>query len=874
MAETQIKADKDGFIIGDNVVELQLSDMARLLAVMRQVKSDTGEILKQLDGIGTMAVAIAAKPYSRAANVANQNANAVSRNQSSSPERQYVARSPANDAVMPLAANKEQGELQASSITTARSASSIVAEQAKSKASANPEEAPIAAEVSAKPQRINTNRKAAQNGEKAAPERGANGRFLKRESTGEDGSAETLGSGFAAKIGESITDNLNGFTDGTEEVDPAIKATQEVAEILSPIASITTGIGGAAVSGVQSLFGGGDAPAAKAEKAPSRFMSLFNRRAARNEEAANKEQSGLLKDISVNIQKLVKKDTGAGGGDGLLGSLIRGGGSLVGGLMSKVGGVLSMLGAGAAGLLGAKVIKDAIKKPGSPDKTKGVPVPVDAKKVPVTDKPASKVDVPDQGSSKAKMIEAVRSLPVTKMLAPIAAALSTYAIYQTAKAPDNPLLSAEQNRANKFKDVGGIAGGGIIGTAGFAGGMASGAAIGTLILPGVGTAIGGIIGGLAGGALLTDIGEKIGQFIGVELSKIDWSGIYKTLSESISNITEDIKAKASALWAATTAKVSSVVTVVKETTSSAATSAKVYANTAIDTARTAKNKALDYVGLGSLSAQYEGKSHTVAKDNNGSYAYGKYQFNAKAGGVEAFFKANPEYRAKFAGLQPNTPEFNKRWKEIAASDTSFEAAQDKAAKQQFFDPLAPLAKSSGFKMNDRGVQEALFSGAVNHSAKGNRAIYAAASSAPGFADMSPQEQIDAFYKARTEYVQKANIAGGQAVKNSLSQRYVNERMGALGLAGKTAVSDQPNSPLAPVSNSANAVQVKVPFAPRAAAVKTNAVGSGVLAPVEPVKQLNQPQAGKETVIAVIDQPVGQDITDRRIASLVTGGLSG
>ena len=304
-----------------------------------------------------------------------------------------------------------------------------------------------------------------------------------------------------------------------------------------------------------------------------------------------------------------------------------------------------------------------------------------------------------------------------------------------------------------------------------------------------------------------------------------------------------------------------------------ATSAKVYTNDAMDSARSAKNKVLDYVGLGSLSAQYEGKSHSVAKDNNGSYAYGKYQFNAKAGGLEAFFKANPQYRAQFAGMQPNSPEFNKRWKEIAANDSGFEAAQDKAAKQQFFDPLAPLAKSSGFKMNDRGVQEALFSGAVNHSSKGNRAIYAAASSTPGFADMSPQEQIDAFYKARTDYVQKANIAGGQAVKDSLSQRYVNERMGALGLAGKTAVSDQPNSPLAPVSKAANAVQVKVPFAPKVSAIRTNAAGSGVLAPVEPVKQLNQPQSGKETVIAVIDQPVGQDLSDRRIAGLVTGGLS-
>lgn len=818
MAENAIKADKDGFIVGENVVELQLSDMARLLTVMRQIKGDTGKILKQLQGINTMAVAIAAKPYSRAAKVQAQNPNAVSRAATSSPTRQYAGRTPANDGSMQ--ANQSQ----------------------RRQASVGQKPVPVvAAEASAKPERQNPNSKAAQQADRPTPERGANGRFMKRESSG-SGGAETLSSKFAAKIGDSISQNFSGITQGAEEVDPAIKASQEVAEIISPLAKITTGIGGAAIGGIKSMFGSNNAPGATPSKVSGRFFSLFSRRAARNEEAANKQQSSLLKDISVNIQKLVKKDGGGSGGDGLLGSLIRGGGSLAGGLLSKAGGLLSMLGAGAAGLLGAKALKGAA-----------------AKKVPVV---GAAPDGPDKPSAKSKMIDAARKLPFTKMLTPIAAALSAYAAYDAANAPDDPRLSAAQNRANKYQNVGGIAGGGLIGTAGFAGGMAGGAAIGTLVLPGIGTAIGGIIGGLAGGALMTDIGEKIGQFIGVELSKIDWSGIYKTLSEKISSITDDIKAKSAALWAATTAKVSS-----------AATSAKVYANDAMDAARNAANKAMDFVGLGSLSAQYEGKSHTVAKDNNGSYTYGKYQFNAKAGGLEAFFRANPQYRDKFAGLQPNSPEFNKRWKEIAANDSGFEAAQDKAAKQQFFDPLAPLAKSSGFKMDNRGVQEALFSGAVNHSAKGNRAIYAAASSTPGFADMSPEQQIDAFYKARNDYVQKANIAGGQAVKNSLSQRYVNERLGALGLAGKAAVSDQPNSPLAPVSRSSSAVQVKVPFAVKSASVKTNAAGSGVMAPVEPDKQLSQPKSSKDTVIAVIDQPIGQDVADRRIASLVTGGLS-
>lgn len=195
--------------------------------------------------------------------------------------------------------------------------------------------------------------------------------------------------------------------------------------------------------------------------------------------------------------------------------------------------------------------------------------------------------------------------------------------------------------------------------------------------------------------------------------------------------------------------------------------------------------------LGVVSARMEGKVGTVAMDNNGSYAYGKYQFNAKAGGLEAFFQANPEYRKKFAGLQPNTPEFNARWAELARNDPNFEDAQDKAGKQMFYDPTAAKAQAMGFNVKDRGIQEALFSQGINHSGRGNDKILAAAAATPGFATMSADQQLSALYAARKNYVQSANIEGGPRVVNSLLARYTEEEKLARSFVDQENVNRRP-----------------------------------------------------------------------------------
>lgn len=73
---------------------------------------------------------------------------------------------------------------------------------------------------------------------------------------------------------------------------------------------------------------------------------------------------------------------------------------------------------------------------------------------------------------------------------------------------DDPTKSAEENRAGRYRGVGEA--GGML--AGGLSGAALGAAIGTAILPGLGTAIGGFLGGVGGALLGEEFGGKVGEW--------------------------------------------------------------------------------------------------------------------------------------------------------------------------------------------------------------------------------------------------------------------------------------------------------------------------------------------------------------------------
>ncbi len=189
--------------------------------------------------------------------------------------------------------------------------------------------------------------------------------------------------------------------------------------------------------------------------------------------------------------------------------------------------------------------------------------------------------------------------------------------------------------------------------------------------------------------------------------------------------------------------------------------------------------------VGSISAKYEGKVDTVGGD--GGRAYGKYQFDYKVGGLQTFFKDNPEFAKEFDGLQPGTKAFNDKWKQVAAANpTAFEEAQDKSAKNIWFNPAKDHAAGIGFKTDNPGIREAIFSGAIQHG--GIKKILDRASQHAGFADMTPQDQLKAFYEERTKYIDTDTKLTGDRRASVLS-RYKTELADTLKFADKPAVAE-------------------------------------------------------------------------------------
>lgn len=295
--------------------------------------------------------------------------------------------------------------------------------------------------------------------------------------------------------------------------------------------------------------------------------------------------------------------------------------------------------------------------------------------------------------------------------------------------------------------------------------------------------------------------------------------------------------------------------------------------------------------IGWLSSKYEGDYGSVARDNNGSDAYGRYQFNDKAGGLKQFFDANPQYRQHFAGLTPSTKAFGDKWKALSA-DPDFRAAQHHAAQLKFYDPQVANATSQGFKLDNEGVREALFSASIQHG--GVAKIVNAAGQQRGFKSMSPEQQINAFYDARSRYV--SGISSSRMSDNdkrNAMARYARERKDAVQAAGVTQpdpIQSQPTQqapvtlPTSPKALAEHAEQQpapaptvnlgsnsttkliapSMPYLPiRAAAIKL---------PAQPAvaQRLNTPSSPAPTSSS--DDSMTQNVADRQLAHLITGGL--
>lgn len=121
---------------------------------------------------------------------------------------------------------------------------------------------------------------------------------------------------------------------------------------------------------------------------------------------------------------------------------------------------------------------------------------------------------------------------------------------------------------------------------------------------------------------------------------------------------------------------------------------------------------------GQTSAHYEGHGPGTISSGEGDYggvSYGTYQFSTQPdGGSLKEFLHLSAYRDQFKGLEPVTPEFNAKWKELARSDPGFARDQYEVMKKTHYDAMAARLKSEGIDLTGRGpaVQDAIWSTSV------------------------------------------------------------------------------------------------------------------------------------------------------------------
>jgi len=191
-------------------------------------------------------------------------------------------------------------------------------------------------------------------------------------------------------------------------------------------------------------------------------------------------------------------------------------------------------------------------------------------------------------------------------------------------------------------------------------------------------------------------------------------------------------------------------------------------------------------GLGDVSAKYESGGRGVGfistgKDDPGGMSYGVHQLSGEYS-MGAFLRS-PEsvpYRDAFKGLKPQSAEFNRVYKEIAAKDPdAFAKAQKDFYTRTHYQPVKAAAEKAGFNTRNRAVQEALFSMGVQHGKAAN--VVAEAGRRLGKDKGDARKQVEALYEARYDYVKGLSTLPDNT-KQSVLDRYGREFKDALKFA--------------------------------------------------------------------------------------------
>jgi peptidoglycan hydrolase-like protein with peptidoglycan-binding domain len=122
--------------------------------------------------------------------------------------------------------------------------------------------------------------------------------------------------------------------------------------------------------------------------------------------------------------------------------------------------------------------------------------------------------------------------------------------------------------------------------------------------------------------------------------------------------------------------------------------------------------------LGQTSIKYETGGRgagtiSTGKGDRGGVSYGSYQLSSKMGTLQEYLDQSP-YKNQFKGLEPTTPAFNAKWRELARNDPEFAKDQHDFIKETHYDVQNDKLKARSLDLSGRGpvVQDALWSTSV------------------------------------------------------------------------------------------------------------------------------------------------------------------
>lgn len=207
--------------------------------------------------------------------------------------------------------------------------------------------------------------------------------------------------------------------------------------------------------------------------------------------------------------------------------------------------------------------------------------------------------------------------------------------------------------------------------------------------------------------------------------------------------------------------------------------------------------------LGTLSARYEsnGDPGTVSTGNGdiGGVSYGSYQMSTASGSAGQFVSGSP-YANEFSGLQPGTPAFSDKWRDIATRDPAgFQAAQHEYIKENYYDVQSGrLTQDIGLDPNkhSNALQQVIWSTSVQHGAYSDIVEDALAGRDVG--KMNDTDLINAIYAERGRTDENGTLVhfrdSSWDVQQGVANRFRNENTDALGMLANEQTCAPPQNP--------------------------------------------------------------------------------